>query len=168
MSAWNPVDWICLTTVKWWIFSSLLKMPLKCCILTRLCFSAQRCTATFMSSSLIFSHCHFLFHFFLFLQFNFYFLYFLYVLVPCSKKTHLNYQQYFSHQLSEKADSNLKLALHTSEGDKRGAVLFADTITLLFEGIARVVEIHQPLVETYYGEWKEVYYYWCGRLTMVS
>ena len=84
-------------------------------------------------------------------------------------KKHLNYQQFFfSHQLSEKADSNLKLALHTSEGDKRGAVLFADTITLLFEGIARVVEIHQPLVETYYGERKEVYYYGCGRFTMVS
>ena len=33
-----------------------------------------------------------------------------------------------------------------------GAAKYADTITLLFEGIARVVEVHQPLVETYYGE----------------
>jgi hypothetical protein len=55
-------------------------------------------------------------------------------------------------QLSEKADKNMKLALQTSEDDKRGSVLFADTVTLLFEGIARVVEIHQPLVETYYGK----------------
>ncbi|XP_025115795.1 conserved oligomeric Golgi complex subunit 4-like isoform X1 [Pomacea canaliculata] len=59
--------------------------------------------------------------------------------------------KYLAAQISEKADNNLKLALHTPENDKRAAVLFADTITLLFEGIARVVEIHQPLVETYYG-----------------
>ena len=30
-------------------------------------------------------------------------------------------------------------------------MIFADTLTLLFEGIARTVEIHQPLIETYYG-----------------
>ena len=28
---------------------------------------------------------------------------------------------------------------------------FADTLTLLFEGLARIIDIHQPLVETYYG-----------------
>ena len=39
---------------------------------------------------------------------------------------------------------------------KRANVLFADTLTLLFEGIARIVEVHQPLVETYYGEWIEI------------
>nr|KAG5690988.1 hypothetical protein BaRGS_007335 [Batillaria attramentaria] len=61
------------------------------------------------------------------------------------------FSKYLAAQLSEKADKNLKLALHTSEDDKRAPVLFADTITMLFEGIARVVEIHQPLVETYYG-----------------
>ena len=57
--------------------------------------------------------------------------------------------------MSETADKNLKLALNADPDDKRANVLFADTITLLFEGIARVVEIHQPLVETYYGEWAE-------------
>ena len=31
------------------------------------------------------------------------------------------------------------------------SVIYADTLTLLFEGIARMVEIHQPLIETYYG-----------------
>jgi hypothetical protein len=34
---------------------------------------------------------------------------------------------------------------------QRAAVIFADTLTLLFEGVARIVEIHQPLIETYYG-----------------
>ena len=54
-------------------------------------------------------------------------------------------------QLSDIADKNLKTALSTYASDKRANVIFADTLTLLFEGIARVVEIHQPLVETYYG-----------------
>ncbi|XP_041375070.1 conserved oligomeric Golgi complex subunit 4-like [Gigantopelta aegis] len=62
--------------------------------------------------------------------------------------------KYLSAQLSETADKNLKLALNSDPDDKRANVLFADTITLLFEGIARVVEIHQPLVETYYGPGK--------------
>ncbi len=44
------------------------------------------------------------------------------------------------------------MALATGADDKRANVLYADTITLLFESIARVVEIHQPLVETYYGK----------------
>lgn len=59
----------------------------------------------------------------------------------------------FQEQLSEKSDGNLKIALHPDSTDKRANVMFADTLTLLFEGIARVVEIHQPLVETYYGQY---------------
>ena len=55
-------------------------------------------------------------------------------------------------QLSLTADKNLKVAIHgTDSDDKRASVLFADTITLLFEAIARIIEIHQPLVEKYYG-----------------
>jgi len=45
----------------------------------------------------------------------------------------------------------MKAALSVGMDDKRSNILYADTITLLFEDIARVVEIHQPLVETYYG-----------------
>ena len=36
--------------------------------------------------------------------------------------------------------------------DRRANIVFADTLTLLFEGIARIVEDHQPLVDTYYGK----------------
>jgi len=53
--------------------------------------------------------------------------------------------------VNEKANKNLKLALNVGMDDKRSNVIYADTITLLFEDIARVIEIHQPLVETYYG-----------------
>lgn len=46
----------------------------------------------------------------------------------------------------------MKLSLHgTDPDDRRSSVIFADTITKLFENIAKVIEIHQPLVETYYG-----------------
>ena len=59
---------------------------------------------------------------------------------------------FIDFQLSLTADKNLKLAVHgTDSDDKRASVLFADTITLLFEAIARIIEIHQPLVEKYYG-----------------
>ncbi|XP_013408885.1 conserved oligomeric Golgi complex subunit 4, partial [Lingula anatina] len=60
------------------------------------------------------------------------------------------FSKYLSAQISETAETNLNQALSVKSSDKRSTVIFADTITLLFEGIARVVEIHQPLVETYY------------------
>ena len=62
----------------------------------------------------------------------------------------------FCSQLADTAGKNLKLALATDPGDKRANVLYADTLTLLFESIARVVEIHQPLVETYYGKYSTI------------
>jgi hypothetical protein len=57
----------------------------------------------------------------------------------------------FFLQLQEMALKNLRTALETNSSDKRADVIYADTLTLLFEGIARVIEIHQPLIETYYG-----------------
>ncbi|XP_067007439.2 conserved oligomeric Golgi complex subunit 4 isoform X2 [Anabrus simplex] len=61
---------------------------------------------------------------------------------------------YLCSKLQETAQKNLKVALETSSSDKRANVIYADTLTLLFEGIARVIEIHQPLIETYYGPGK--------------
>lgn len=53
--------------------------------------------------------------------------------------------------MQETAQKNLKAALEIKSNDKRASVIFSDTMTLLFEGIARIVEIHQPIIETYYG-----------------
>ncbi|CAG2061230.1 unnamed protein product [Timema podura] len=61
------------------------------------------------------------------------------------------FSHYLCSKLQETAQKNLKTALETKLTDKRANVIYADTLTLLFEGIARVVEIHQPLIETYYG-----------------
>uniref|UniRef100_A0A673AZ66 Conserved oligomeric Golgi complex subunit 4 n=1 Tax=Sphaeramia orbicularis TaxID=375764 RepID=A0A673AZ66_9TELE len=59
--------------------------------------------------------------------------------------------QYLCTQLASKAEENLLLATGGDVSDKRAPLIFADTLTLLLEGIARVVETHQPIVETYYG-----------------
>ncbi|XP_030059468.1 conserved oligomeric Golgi complex subunit 4 isoform X1 [Microcaecilia unicolor] len=61
------------------------------------------------------------------------------------------FSEYLCQQVANKAEENLLLALGTDLSDRRAAVIFADTLTLLFEGIARIVETHQPIVETYYG-----------------
>ncbi|XP_054245663.1 conserved oligomeric Golgi complex subunit 4 isoform X2 [Indicator indicator] len=61
------------------------------------------------------------------------------------------FSEYLCKQVAKKAEENLQVVMGTDLSDRRAAVIFADTLTLLFEGIARVVETHQPIVETYYG-----------------
>ncbi|KAJ8918456.1 hypothetical protein NQ315_008153 [Exocentrus adspersus] len=58
---------------------------------------------------------------------------------------------YLRTKISAAADKNLKSAINTPLSDKRQSVIYADTLTLLFEGLARVMDTHQPLIETYYG-----------------
>uniref|UniRef100_A0A8C8VFP1 Conserved oligomeric Golgi complex subunit 4 n=1 Tax=Pelusios castaneus TaxID=367368 RepID=A0A8C8VFP1_9SAUR len=64
------------------------------------------------------------------------------------------FSEYLCKQVANKAEENLLLVMETDMSDRRAAVIFADTLTLLFEGIARIVETHQPIVETYYGPGK--------------
>ncbi|XP_063801941.1 conserved oligomeric Golgi complex subunit 4 isoform X1 [Pseudophryne corroboree] len=61
------------------------------------------------------------------------------------------FSAYLCRQVAKKAEENLALALGSEGGERRASLLFADTLTLLFEGIARIVETHQPILETYYG-----------------
>ncbi|XP_002735095.1 conserved oligomeric Golgi complex subunit 4-like [Saccoglossus kowalevskii] len=61
------------------------------------------------------------------------------------------FSMYLCTQIANTSRQNLEIALGTESNERRANVIYADTITLLFEGIARVVEIHQPLIETYYG-----------------
>ncbi|UYV63980.1 hypothetical protein LAZ67_2006240, partial [Cordylochernes scorpioides] len=53
-------------------------------------------------------------------------------------------------QVADNSQKNLKNAQTTPASDKRANVIYADTLTLLFEGIARIIEVQKPLVETYY------------------
>ncbi|XP_053491414.1 conserved oligomeric Golgi complex subunit 4-like isoform X2 [Ictalurus furcatus] len=61
------------------------------------------------------------------------------------------FAQYLCSQLASKAEENLLLAVGSDVSGRRATLIFADTLTLLLEGIARIVETHQPIVETYYG-----------------
>lgn len=58
---------------------------------------------------------------------------------------------YLKTKIAETADVNYKIMVAGGREDTRTNVLFADTLTLLLEGVARILEIHQPLVESYYG-----------------
>ena len=59
---------------------------------------------------------------------------------------------YLAAQLAEQSKKDLRQALSIESGHARANVIFADTLTLILEGVARIIEIHQPLVETYYGK----------------
>ncbi|XP_039279872.1 conserved oligomeric Golgi complex subunit 4-like [Nilaparvata lugens] len=69
------------------------------------------------------------------------------------------YSAYLAAKLDEASAKSMKSTLETPSNDKRACVVFADMLTVLFETIARLFEIHQPLIETYYGP---------GRLLKVS
>lgn len=56
--------------------------------------------------------------------------------------------------MEDVAQKNLNTALNTPAADKRYPVIYADTLTLLYEGVARMINVHQPLIETYYGPGK--------------
>jgi len=62
-----------------------------------------------------------------------------------------HFTAYLCTKIAANSKKNLKQAGETAAGSARANIILADTLTLLFEGIARVVEIHQPLIETYYG-----------------
>ncbi|KAK7076819.1 Golgi transport complex subunit 4 [Halocaridina rubra] len=58
---------------------------------------------------------------------------------------------YLCAKIQETTAQNLSSAQNLGPKEKRSHVIWADTITLLFEGIARTVEVRQPIIETYYG-----------------
>lgn len=58
---------------------------------------------------------------------------------------------YLRTKVSSTAEKNLKFAMTApATADKRFSVIYADNLTLLFEGLAKVIDVHYPLLETYY------------------
>lgn len=45
----------------------------------------------------------------------------------------------------------MRTSMDIATAEKRISVAFADTLTLLFENFARVIEVNQPIIESYYG-----------------
>ncbi|XP_031553701.1 conserved oligomeric Golgi complex subunit 4-like [Actinia tenebrosa] len=61
------------------------------------------------------------------------------------------YAKYLSAKIALLSQKNLEQAEETKSSDRHGNVVFANSLTMLFENIARIVEEHQPFVETFYG-----------------
>jgi len=64
------------------------------------------------------------------------------------------FSSYMCKEIAKSSQQNLRQGLNIEPGQQRFNLIFADVLTLLFEGIARTVEKQQPLVETYYGPGK--------------
>uniref|UniRef100_A0A336KIL1 Conserved oligomeric Golgi complex subunit 4 n=1 Tax=Culicoides sonorensis TaxID=179676 RepID=A0A336KIL1_CULSO len=58
---------------------------------------------------------------------------------------------YICTKLRTRADKELRSSMDQAKADKRMPIAFADTMTVLLETMARVIETNQPLIETYYG-----------------
>ena len=64
------------------------------------------------------------------------------------------FSEYLSKEIAKSAGENLKQALEMEDSHSRSKFVFADIISMLFEGVARTIEKQQALVETYYGPGK--------------
>lgn len=61
------------------------------------------------------------------------------------------FANYISQKLDKKSQKELRTSFDIAKAENRVAVAFADTLTLLFENFARVVEVNQPIIESFYG-----------------
>ncbi|VDK67252.1 unnamed protein product [Onchocerca ochengi] len=58
---------------------------------------------------------------------------------------------YLCIKICEFAERNYKVMLAGGTDDKRINVLYADALTMLFEGIAREIQVYEPLIDSSYG-----------------
>ncbi|KFD71309.1 hypothetical protein M514_03559 [Trichuris suis] len=58
---------------------------------------------------------------------------------------------YLKQKIASTGEQNFRVAASGGNDASRANVLFADALTLLLEGVARIFEVQQPIVEAYYG-----------------
>lgn len=61
------------------------------------------------------------------------------------------FAKYICTKLDKKSQKELRTSFDIAKAENRVTVAFADTLTLLFENFARVFEVNQPIIESYYG-----------------
>lgn len=61
------------------------------------------------------------------------------------------FASYINKKLEKKSQKELRTSLDIAKAENRIAVAFADLLTLAFENFARVIEVNQPIIESYYG-----------------
>ncbi|CAK5110546.1 unnamed protein product [Meloidogyne enterolobii] len=79
----------------------------------------------------------------------------LFKLFPLINEHQSGLKRYGSHicdKIAELSQQNYKIMQAGGTDDNRKNVLFADTLTMLFEGIARLVELSQPVIISAYGQ----------------
>lgn len=62
------------------------------------------------------------------------------------------FAMYICTKLEKKSQKELRTSFDIAKAENRVAVAFADTLMLLFENFARVIEVNQPIIESYYGQ----------------
>ncbi|KAI1712112.1 COG4 transport protein [Ditylenchus destructor] len=58
---------------------------------------------------------------------------------------------YLCAKIEKLGEDNFKILQAGGTDDKRKNVIYADSLTMIFEGIARIIELHQPLIDSFYG-----------------
>ncbi|KAF7634353.1 Cog4 domain-containing protein [Meloidogyne graminicola] len=79
----------------------------------------------------------------------------LFKLFPLINEHQSGLKRYGSHicdNIVQLSEQNYKIMEAGGTDDNRKNVLFADTLTMLFEGIARLIEISQPVIISAYGQ----------------
>jgi conserved oligomeric Golgi complex subunit 4 len=61
------------------------------------------------------------------------------------------FTNYVCSKLTSKAQKELRQSLDIAKAEKRSNVAYADSFTVLLENILRVIEVNQPIIESYYG-----------------
>uniref|UniRef100_A0A182P685 Conserved oligomeric Golgi complex subunit 4 n=1 Tax=Anopheles epiroticus TaxID=199890 RepID=A0A182P685_9DIPT len=61
------------------------------------------------------------------------------------------FMTYICGKLQAKAAKELRSSMDIAKAEKRAAVAYADTLTILLENIARVIEVNQAIIENCYG-----------------
>ncbi|XP_065675954.1 conserved oligomeric Golgi complex subunit 4 isoform X2 [Hydra vulgaris] len=75
----------------------------------------------------------------------------LFPLVGLQEEGLLKFSKYLRAQIAEYSELNLDAALRADPKERLSSVIFAGTLTNLFESIAKVIDDQQPLVDTFYG-----------------
>lgn len=61
------------------------------------------------------------------------------------------FASYICIKLEKRSQTELRNSLDMAKAENRVTIAYADVLTLLFENLARVIEVNQPIIENYYG-----------------
>ncbi|XP_037959920.1 conserved oligomeric Golgi complex subunit 4 isoform X2 [Teleopsis dalmanni] len=72
-------------------------------------------------------------------------------LLGCHQEGIEKFSKYICTKLAAKAQKELRNSMDIAKAEKRLALAYADSFTVLLENFARVIEVNQPIIEACYG-----------------